>query len=55
MSGSASDPLSDAGLDHARGRVFVLVGDTGIEPVASTVSTRLVTIVHQCWGTLRAA
>ncbi|MDT7715599.1 MAG: hypothetical protein QOH09_1591 [Pseudonocardiales bacterium] len=38
MSGSASDPLPSLELDHARGRVFVLVGDTGIEPVASTVS-----------------
>jgi hypothetical protein len=38
MSGSASDPLPSLELDRARGRVFVLVGDTGIEPVASTVS-----------------
>jgi hypothetical protein len=34
---------------------FVLVGDTGIEPVTSTVSTRLVAVVRRCWVTLRAA
>jgi hypothetical protein len=35
--------------DHDRRMVFVLVGDTGIEPVASTVSTPFRRVDRGCW------